>query len=73
MGKPLRPRTQAHYRSLLKQHILPTFENKAISRITRESIERWYNKTASDTPTLLVLTRTHCCGPSSNQHGPATN
>ena len=51
-GKPLRPRTQAHYRSLLKQHILPTFENKAISRITRESIERWYNKTASDTPTL---------------------
>ena len=73
-GKPLRPRTQAHYRSLLKQHILPTFETKAVARITRESVERWYNNTASDTPTL----RAHAysllrAGPSSSQHGPATN
>ncbi|TPG37098.1 tyrosine-type recombinase/integrase [Mycolicibacterium hodleri] len=51
-GKPLRPRTQAHYRSLLKQHILPTFENKAVARITRESVDRWYSKTAAGTPTL---------------------
>jgi integrase len=51
-GRPLRPRTRAHYESLLKEHIKPTFGTKALRSITRESVDRWYASTATDTPTL---------------------
>jgi integrase len=51
-GRPLRPRTRAHYQSLLDDHILPTFGKKSVRSITRESVDRWYAKTAPDAPTL---------------------
>lgn len=54
-GEPLAPRTKAHYRKLLDQHILPTFRNKAVRDISREAVDRWYNKTATATP----VTRAH--------------
>lgn len=51
-GRPLRPRTKAHYEALLNDQILPTFRRRAIRSITIEDVERWYDKTAVDTPTL---------------------
>jgi integrase len=54
-GRPLRPRTKAHYRKLLAQHILPTFGPKQLRAITPEMVDRWYEHTAVDTPT----TRAH--------------
>jgi integrase len=55
-GRSLRPRTKAHYRKLLKQHILPTFGSKQLRSITPEMVDRWYENTAVGTPT----TRAHC-------------
>jgi integrase len=54
-GRPLRPRTKAHYRKLLQQHILPTFGPKQLRSITPDMVDRWYEHTAVDTPT----TRAH--------------
>ena len=51
-GRPLRPRTRAHYQSLLDHQILPTFGRKTLRSITMEAVDRWYAKTAADTPTL---------------------
>ncbi len=51
-GQPLRPRTRAHYQDLLDKHILPTFGPKPLRSITMESVDRWYAKTAVNTPTL---------------------
>jgi integrase len=55
-GRPLRPRTKAHYKKLLKQHILPTFGPKQLRSITPDMVDRWYERTAVGTPT----TRAHC-------------
>jgi len=57
-GRSLRPRTRAHYRFLLDEHILPTFGTKPVRSITRESVDRWYAKTATGRPTL----RAHAYG-----------
>ena len=51
-GRPLRPRTRAHYQSLLDHQILETFGRKPPRSITMESVDHWYAKTAVDTPTL---------------------
>ncbi|ORX08143.1 tyrosine-type recombinase/integrase [Mycolicibacillus trivialis] len=51
-GKPLRPRTVAHYQNLLDDHILPTFGNTAVRDITIEKVDRWYAKTLTDKLTL---------------------
>jgi integrase len=51
-GRPLRPRTRTHYQSLLDHQILETFGRKPLRSITMESVDRWYTKTAVDTPTL---------------------
>ena len=55
-GKPLRPRTRAHYQKLLDQHILETFGKKPVRGISRDAVETWYAHTATDTPVL----RAHC-------------
>lgn len=51
-GRPLRPRTRAHYLQLLDQHINPTFGTMAVRDITGEAVDRWYARTAVDTPTV---------------------
>ncbi|BBX93117.1 tyrosine-type recombinase/integrase [Mycolicibacterium boenickei] len=51
-GKPLKPRTKAHYGKLLEHHINPTFGSKPVANITRESVDRWYRKLDPDTPTI---------------------
>jgi integrase len=55
-GRPLRPRTKAHYRKLLDDHILPTFGAKPLAGITMQMVDRWYAKTLADHPTM----RAHC-------------
>lgn len=55
-GKPLRPRTRAHYQKLLEQHILETFGKKPVRDISRDAVDKWYTHTATETPVL----RAHC-------------
>ncbi|MCG7582775.1 site-specific integrase [Mycolicibacterium sp. OfavD-34-C] len=51
-GRPLKPRTKAHYTKLLEQHITPTFKGKPVDAITRDAVERWYRRLDGDTPTV---------------------
>ncbi|ORB68949.1 tyrosine-type recombinase/integrase [Mycolicibacterium tusciae] len=51
-GRPLRPRTRAHYESLLSKQILPTFGPKPLPSITMEMVDRWYAKMGAGAPTL---------------------
>jgi integrase len=51
-GRPLAHRTHAHYRALLDQHILPTFKDEPLSRITPEAVDQWYALVALGKPTL---------------------
>lgn len=55
-GRPLKPRTKAHYEMLLEKHIYPTFKTKAVRDIGRDAVDRWYAKTATDTPVLRAHT-----------------
>jgi len=40
--RELKPRTRAHYRSLLDRQILPTFAERPLKAITSESVRDWY-------------------------------
>lgn len=51
-GKPLKPRTKAHYKMLLEKHINPTFGRKAVRSITRDAVDRWYADTLVEKPVL---------------------
>ncbi|MCM0622839.1 tyrosine-type recombinase/integrase [Nocardioides bruguierae] len=51
-GRPLAERTRAHYRTLLDEHILPTFADVPLRDITVEDVERWHTLTAAGRPTL---------------------
>ncbi|WP_239656763.1 tyrosine-type recombinase/integrase [Mycobacterium riyadhense] len=51
-GRPLRPRTIAHYQKLLDDHIKPTFGKKPIRDISMPSVDRWYAQTLPDQPTM---------------------
>lgn len=51
-GRSLRPRTQAHYRQLLDDHLLPTFGGKPVRDISMTAVDRWYAKTLTDHPTM---------------------
>ncbi len=51
-GKPLAARTRAHYRSLLDEHVLPTFQQLPLRNITPDLVDHWYATTCTGTPTL---------------------
>lgn len=51
-ARDLKPRTQAHYRSLLDKQILPTFAGLRLKAITPEVIGDWYDKLDRSRPTL---------------------
>ena len=57
-GRPLKDRTREHYRTLLDDHIMPTFGALPLASITGDDVRDWYNGLDSDTPTL----RAHCYG-----------
>jgi integrase len=49
--RPLKPRTVAHYRSLLDRVILPTFGAMTVRHITPESVRVWFAGLDPATPT----------------------
>ncbi len=57
-GRPLKDRTREHYRTLLDDHILPTFGALPLKSITAEDVQGWYRNLDASTPTL----RAHCYG-----------
>lgn len=54
--RTLKPRTHAHYRKLLDEHILPTLGELEVDAITPSTVRGWYAHTAPAAPTL----RAHC-------------
>lgn len=50
-GKPLAARTRDHYRDLLDRFLLPTFQDVALTSITPEIVDHWYELTALGRPT----------------------
>jgi integrase len=50
--RTLKPRTRAHYRSLLDARILPTFGPFPLKAITADAVRRWHADTGTKTPTL---------------------
>lgn len=64
-GKPLAARTKAHYRNLLDEHILPTFAEVPLKRITPDLVDHWYGYHVhghSDLASSRLLTVAHNLG-----------
>lgn len=57
-GRTLKPRTRSHYRSLLDQHILPTFGDAPLRSIDSDDIRDWWVTMGASRPTL----RAHAYG-----------
>jgi integrase len=51
-GRPLAPRTRAHYESLLDGQILPTFGHLQVKAVTPDLVDDWYETAALGRPTL---------------------
>jgi integrase len=49
--RTLKPRTRAHYRKLLDNHVLPTFGHVEVKTITPESVRAWHALMGTSTPT----------------------
>lgn len=45
-GRPLADRTREHYRALLDEYILPTFQDVALAEISPDMVDRWYELVA---------------------------
>ncbi|MDQ6526880.1 site-specific integrase [Nocardioides sp. LHD-245] len=50
-GRPLAARTLDHYQALLDEHINPTFADVALTSITPEMVDHWYELCAVGRPT----------------------
>jgi integrase len=57
-GRTLKPRTRAHYRSLLDQHLLPAFGDAPLRSIDSDDIRDWWVTMGASRPTL----RAHAYG-----------
>jgi integrase len=51
-GRPIKPRTRAHYQALLDGHLLPTFGNRQLGAITPKDVRAWHAVTLADKPTM---------------------
>ena len=51
-SRTLKPRTRAHYRSLLDRQILPTFSDMAVRSVTPDRVRDWHTRMGDKTPTL---------------------
>lgn len=56
--RDIKPRTRAHYRSLLERMLLPTFRDVPLADITPESVRTWFALTGTSKPTF----RAHAYG-----------
>jgi integrase len=57
-GRPIKPRTRAHYQALLDDHLLPAFGNKQLAAITPKDVRDWHAATLAGRPTM----RAHAYG-----------
>jgi integrase len=51
-GRPIKPRTRAHYQNILEDHLVPTFGNRQLSAITPADVRDWHATTLTDRPTM---------------------
>jgi integrase len=51
-GRPIKPRTRAHYQALLDEHLLPKFGNRVLHTITPADVRAWHATTLVGRPTL---------------------
>jgi len=56
--RDLKPRTRAHYQSLLDRQILPTFGRALLARVTPRQVADWHHELGGTRPTL----RAHAYG-----------
>jgi integrase len=51
-GRPIKPRTRAHYEAILDAHLLPRFGNRQLAGITAADVRDWHASTLTNRPTL---------------------
>ena len=51
-GRPIKPRTRAHYEAILGHHLLPTFGTTPLAAITPKMVRDWHSTTLTDRPTM---------------------
>jgi integrase len=51
-GRPIKPRTRAHYQDLLDDHLVGTFGNRQLASITAKDVREWHAGTLTDKPTM---------------------
>jgi integrase len=51
-GRPIKPRTRAHYQDILDAHLIPAFGLRPLASITVADVRDWHAKTLVDRPTL---------------------
>lgn len=51
-GRPLKPRTRAHYANILKTRIYPTFGDMPLVAISADAIDGWYGTVSIGKPTM---------------------
>jgi integrase len=51
-GRPIKPRTRAHYQALLDDHLLPAFGNRQLGAITPKHVRDWHAVTLTNKPTM---------------------
>lgn len=56
--RKLKPRTRAHYRSIIKQKLDPTFGDMPLKAITADDVDGWHHRLGEGTPTA----RSHAYG-----------
>jgi len=70
--RTLKPRTRAHYRSLLDKHLLPSFGRLSLKAIDADDVATWYAGMGGDRPTLRAhaygLLRTILAGAVQDRH-----
>jgi integrase len=51
-GRPIKPRTRAHYQDILDAHLVPAFGLRPLGAITAADVRGWHAITLVDRPTL---------------------
>jgi integrase len=68
-GRPLKPRTRAHYAKILDEHLLPEFGRRQLAAITAQDVRDWHARSLTAAPTL----RAHSYGLLHSIMGSAVN
>jgi integrase len=51
-GRPIKPRTRAHYQDILDTHLIPAFGPRSLATITPKDVRDWHAATLADRPTM---------------------